>query len=129
MITYRIYCPSNGSKQIQETHMYTTNCAGTQYTRQCLNEKQHTWLHRQTVTFCEVMHVVFHSNSARYIVCRGYKLCEFLEFVWIDCMGNKSYYVITSLAYWSAALEMALELLLNTLKFSFLCTRKIQKTK
>ena len=39
----RIYCPGNRSKQIQETH--TVYSADTQYTRQSLNEKQHTWLH------------------------------------------------------------------------------------
>ena len=39
----RIYCPSNRSKQIQETH--TGHSASSQYTRQSLNEKQHTWLH------------------------------------------------------------------------------------
>ena len=42
------------------------------------------------------MYVVFHSNFAAYIVYRGYKPCEFLEFVWTDCWGNKSNYVITS---------------------------------
>ena len=35
-----------------------------------LNEKQPTWLHRQTVIVCEAMYVVFHSNFAAYIVCR-----------------------------------------------------------
>ena len=38
----------------------------------------------------------FYSNFAVYIVCRRYKPCEFLWFVWTDCWGNKSYYVITS---------------------------------
>ena len=33
---------------------------------------------------------------AAYIVCRCYKPCEFPGFVWTDCWGNKSYYVITS---------------------------------
>ena len=42
------------------------------------------------------MYVVFHSNFATYIVHRRYKPCEFLWFVWTDCWGNKSYYVITS---------------------------------
>ena len=42
------------------------------------------------------MYVVFHSNFAAYIVYRRYKPCEFLEFVWTDCWGNKSNYVITS---------------------------------
>ena len=45
---------------------------------------------------CEAMYVVFHSNFAVYIVYRRYKPCEFLEFVWTDCWGNKSNYVITS---------------------------------
>ena len=40
----RIYCPSNRSKQMQETHMVYS--AGTQFS---LNEKQHTWL-SQTIT-------------------------------------------------------------------------------
>ena len=44
----RINCPCNRSKHIKETH--TAYSAGTQYTRQSLNEKQHTWLHRQTDT-------------------------------------------------------------------------------
>ena len=41
----RICCPSNRSKQVPETH--TAYISGTQYKRQSLNEKQHTWLHRQ----------------------------------------------------------------------------------
>ena len=41
----RICCPSNRSKQVQETH--TAYIADTQYTRQSLNEKQHTWVHRK----------------------------------------------------------------------------------
>ena len=90
----RIYCSSNRSKQIQEIH--TAYSAGTQYTRQSLNEKQHPWLHRPTVTVCEAMYIVFHSNFAAFIVCRRYKPCGFLGFVWTDCWGNKSYYVITS---------------------------------
>ena len=39
------------------------------------------------------------SNFAAYIVCRRYKQaqqCEFLGFIWTDCWGNKSPYVITS---------------------------------
>ena len=69
---------------------------GTQYTRQSLNETQETWLHRQQVIGCEAMYAVFHSNFAACIVCRCYKPCEFLWFVWTDCWGNKSNYVITS---------------------------------
>ena len=93
----RIYCPRNRSKQNKEIH--TAYTAGTQYTRQSLNEKQHTWLHRETVIGCEAMYAVLHSNFAVYnvhIVCRRYKPCEFLWFVWTDCWGNKSYYIITS---------------------------------
>ena len=59
-------------------------------------KKQHTWLHRQTLIGCEAIYVVFHSNFAPYIVCRRYKPCEFPGFLWTDCRGNKSYYVITS---------------------------------
>ena len=77
------------------------NSAGTQNTRQSLNEKQHmAWLHRQTVIVCEAMYIVFHSNFAAYIVCQSYKPCEFPGFVWTDCWDNKSYYVITSPANW-----------------------------
>ena len=50
----RIYCLSNRSKQIQETHT-AYNSAGTQYTRQSLNEKQQAWLYRQTVIVCGAM--------------------------------------------------------------------------
>ena len=42
------------------------------------------------------MYVVFHSNFAACIVYRRFKSCEFLEFVWTDCWGNKSNYVMTS---------------------------------
>ena len=38
-----ISCPSNRSKQIQQTQMAYS--AGTQYTRQSLKGKQLTWLH------------------------------------------------------------------------------------
>ena len=44
----RICCPSNRSKQVKETH--TAYTADTQYTRQSLNEKQHTWLHTHWVS-------------------------------------------------------------------------------
>ena len=66
----RIYCPNNLSKQIKETH--TAYGAGTQYTRQSLNENQNTWLHRRTVIGCEAMYVVFHSNFAAFNVCQCY---------------------------------------------------------
>ena len=59
-------------------------------------KKKHAWLYRQTVIVCEAMYVVFHSNFAACIVCRRDKPCECPGFVWTDCRGNKSYYVITS---------------------------------
>ena len=43
--------PSNRSKQILDTH--AAYSAGTQYQRQSLNEKQHTWLQRQKLVVCE----------------------------------------------------------------------------
>ena len=46
----------------------------------------------------EVMCAVFHSNFAAWIVCRHFRPCEFLGFVWTDCWGDKSNYVITSTA-------------------------------
>ena len=49
-----------------------------------------------TYIVCEAMYAVFHSNFASCVVCRRYKPCEFLGFVWTDCWGNKSHYVITS---------------------------------
>ena len=55
----RICCPSNRSKQVQETH--TAYIADTQYTRQSLNEKQHTWLHRQ----CHEWHIAEKVNQSR----------------------------------------------------------------
>ena len=92
-----IYCPINWSKQIQETHMAYS--AGTHYTLQNLNEKQHTWLYRQIVIFFEAMYVVFHSNFAAYIVCQAISRVSFLDlFGPINWWGNKSYCVITSLA-------------------------------
>ena len=42
------------------------------------------------------MCTVFHSNFAAQIMCRHYRPCEFLGFVWTDCWGDKSNYVITS---------------------------------
>ena len=47
-------------------------------------------------TVCEAMYVVFHSNFAAYIVSQRCDPCEFPGFVWTDCWGNKSCYVITS---------------------------------
>ena len=35
-------------------------------------------------------------NLKEGIVCQRFKPCEFLGFVWTDCWGDKSYYVITS---------------------------------
>ena len=66
------------------------------YTWQSLNKKQYTWLHRQPVIICEAMYVVFHLDFAAYIVNSRYDPCEFPGFVWTDCWGNKSFYVITS---------------------------------
>ena len=60
----------------------------------------HCFTDRQTVIGYEAMYVGFHSNFAAYIVCRRYKPCEFPGFVWTDCWGNKSYYVIISPANW-----------------------------
>ena len=57
----RICCPSNRSKQVQETH--TAYIADTQYTRQSLNEKQHTWLHRQ----CHEWHVAEKVNQSTMV--------------------------------------------------------------
>ena len=57
----RIFCPSNRSKQVQETH--TAYIADTQYTRQSLNEKQHTWLHRQ----CHKWHVAEKVNQSTMV--------------------------------------------------------------
>ena len=51
---------------------------------------------RQTVVGYEAIYVLFHTNFAASIVCRRYQPCEFPGFVWTDCWGNKSYYVITS---------------------------------
>ena len=42
------------------------------------------------------VYVVFHWNFAAYIVSHRYNPCEFPGFVWTDCWGNKSCYVITS---------------------------------
>ena len=47
------------------------------------------WVKKNTHGFTE-------DNFAAYIVCRRFKPCEFLGYVWTDCWGNKSYYVITS---------------------------------
>ena len=60
----RIYCPSNRSKQITETH--TAYSAGTQYTRQSLNENQHTWLHRKTDSYRLWSQNVVESCGARF---------------------------------------------------------------
>ena len=74
------YCPSNRSKQIQETHTARAPAH---------NVCGKVWLKKSTHGFTE-------DNFAAYIVCRRYKPCEFLGFVWTDCWGNKSYYIITS---------------------------------
>ena len=85
--------PSNRSKQIRETH--TADSAGTQYTRQSLNEKQPTCMASQTTT-CLCSMLIFIQTLPRIIVCRRCQPCEFLGFVWTDCWGSKSNYVITS---------------------------------
>ena len=64
----RICYSSNRSKQIQETH--TAFRAGTQYTRQSLNETQHSWLHIQQDIVCEAMYAVFIKTLPR-ILCAG----------------------------------------------------------
>ena len=68
--------PSNRSKQIQESH--TAYSADTQPTRQSLNVRQHTRLHRQ-LTCCLWSHVC----------CFSFKLCRVycvpaLEAVWVS---------------------------------------------
>ena len=85
-----ICCPSNRSKQIQETH--TAYSAGTQYTRHCwsLNETRHTWqltwLHRQDVIVCEAMYAVDHSNFAvGPILCTGALL---IRVSFLDLFGS-----------------------------------------
>ena len=57
----RICCPSNRSKQVQETH--TAYIADTQYTRQSLNEKQHAWHRRQ----CHEWHVAEKVNQSTMV--------------------------------------------------------------
>ena len=43
--------------------------AGTQYTRQSLNETQRTWLRRQQGIVCEVMYAVFFIQTLPRILC------------------------------------------------------------
>ena len=52
----------------------------------------------QTMAVCKAMHVFLFKlcRVGVYIVCRRDKPCKFPGFVWTDCWGNKSYYVITS---------------------------------
>ena len=64
----RIYCPSNRSKQIQETH--TAYSSGTQYTRQSLNEKNHAWLHRWYCLSVEPC-ILFFIQTLPRILCAG----------------------------------------------------------
>ena len=80
----RIYCPSNRSKQIQETH--TAYSTGTQYARQSLNEKQYKWLHRRCQCFSFKLYRVY--------CVPHYKRVSFLDLVG-PMLGNKSCYVIT----------------------------------
>ena len=75
------------------------------------------WIHGFTDDVCKAMCVVLHSNFASYIVCRRYKPCEFLGFVWTDYWGNKSYYVITSSANWKRGTVMQFEGYWSSLAF------------
>ena len=61
-----------------------------------------TYMASQTDSYRLWSHVCrcYHSNFAAFIVFWRYKPCEFLWFLWTDCWGNKSYYVITSPANW-----------------------------
>ena len=72
------------------------------------SEWKTTYMASQTRSYCLWSHFlfficslsVFHTNFAPFIVCQRCKPCEFLGFVWTDCWGNKSNYVITSPANW-----------------------------
>ena len=44
------------------------------------------------------MYVVLHSNFAMYTVCRCFRLCKSLAFIWTNWWGSWSYYAITSQA-------------------------------
>ena len=57
-----IYYPSNRSKQTRETH--TGDSAGTQFTRQSLNEKQHTYVA---------------SEIGQQLVCEAYCILFFIQ--------------------------------------------------
>ena len=59
--------------------------------------KKITYMASQTDSYRLWNHVWgFSFKLAVYIVCRRYKPCEFPGFVWTNCWGNKSDYVITS---------------------------------
>ena len=49
------------------------------------------------------------SNFAACIVYRRYKPWEFLWFVWTDCWGDKSRYIITSPANWLSIYSVPIE--------------------
>ena len=58
------------AQQIQETH--TAYSAGTQYTSQSLNKKQHTWLHRQSRQLSSVKPcMLFFIQTLPRILCAG----------------------------------------------------------
>ena len=86
----------NKSKKLTRLLAPTHNIRGKVWMKSTLN-----MLHRQQVIVCETMHAVLHFNFAAYIVYQRCKPCEFLGFVWTDCWGNKSPYVITSPANWA----------------------------
>ena len=83
----------NKSKKLTQLIAPTHNIRGKIWIK-----NKYVWLHRRQLSVCEAMYVIFHSNFAVYIVCQRCKPCEFLWFVWTDCRGNKSYYVIISSA-------------------------------
>ena len=90
----RICYPSNPSRQIKETH--TAYSAGTPYTRQSwMKNNMHAFTDNKVLCVKPCMQF-FIQTLPRVFVCRLYQPCEFLEFVWTDCWGNKSNYVITS---------------------------------
>ena len=91
----RIYCPSNRSKQIKETH--TAYSAGIHNVsgKVWMKNNIHGFTDRQ-LSAVKPCTLFFIQNFAAYIVYRRYKPCEFPGIVWTDCWGNKTYYVITS---------------------------------
>ena len=45
----------------------------------------HSFTDNNLLSVNEAMYAVFHLSFAVYIVCRCYKPCEFLGFIWTDC--------------------------------------------